>query len=182
MLPVIIDPKYVKAIVIGNGPATAKRLSLLENAGVTSIKHFTSPPLEREFEGINIAYIADFDVETSAALYAICKKYNILTNIEDKKDFCDFHVPAIVRRGDLLITSSTNSKSPRLAGRIKRLLDKMFDESWGDKLKAINIFREQKRAEGVSFEELAVKVDEHIDEKGYFSEFCTKCQSYKEKL
>jgi precorrin-2 dehydrogenase/sirohydrochlorin ferrochelatase len=182
MLPVIIDPKYVKAIVIGDGPATAKRLSLLEQANVQNVKHFKTPPAESEFAWANIAYIADFDAATSEALYSICKKYNILTNIEDKKDFCDFHVPAIVRRGDLLITSSTNSKSPRLAGNIKRLLEKMFDESWAEKLKNINIFREQKRSEGISFDELAAETDKHIEEKGYFSEFCNKCRDMVKKL
>jgi precorrin-2 dehydrogenase/sirohydrochlorin ferrochelatase len=181
MLPIIITPTHINAIVIGKGYATGKRLKMLEGAGVKNIKYFETPPSEAEFDGCNIAYIADFDYETSENLYNICKSKNIICNVEDKKHLCDFHVPSIVRRGDLLITSSTNGKSPRLSNRLRRMFEGLFDENWAKTLDEIAEDREIHRKNGLKFDDLSKKTDELIETKGFFNNFCQKCQDFSKK-
>ena len=40
---------------------------------------------------------------------------NVILNVVDRLEFCDFALPAKIRRGDLLVTFSTNGKSPALS-------------------------------------------------------------------
>lgn len=47
---------------------------------------------------------------------------NLLVNIADKPDLCDFYLGSIVRKGDLKIAISTNGKSPTTAKRLKEVL------------------------------------------------------------
>ncbi|WP_420209174.1 precorrin-2 dehydrogenase/sirohydrochlorin ferrochelatase family protein [Candidatus Electronema sp. JC] len=46
-----------------------------------------------------------------------------LINVADAPELCSFHVPAVVRQGDLSIAVSTNGKSPALAARIRKELE-----------------------------------------------------------
>ena len=52
--------------------------------------------------------------EISAALAGRARAQGILVNVEDEPLLCDFHVPATVRRGDLLLTVSSAGRSPGL--------------------------------------------------------------------
>jgi len=87
MLPIVIDPQYLKVLVSGDGPATKNRLKMLEDAGVTQVKYVRGEPNEGDFEEVNIAYIADFDDKTSERIAKVARSKNIILNIEDKKKF-----------------------------------------------------------------------------------------------
>jgi hypothetical protein len=93
-------------------------------------------------------------------------------NVEDKKDYCDFHVPAMVRRGELLFTISTGGASPRLARRLRHMLETLFPPAWSDWLETIKQNRNQWKAEGASFSELAEKTDALLDENGWLKQDC----------
>ncbi len=175
MLPIILDPKHVKALVIGSGPATERRLQMLKDANVKNFKHFESIPVEDEFDNVNILYVADFDDEISERIYQIARRRNIFINTEDKTPFCDFHAPAIVRRGDLLLTVSTAGKGPRLARRIKRILENMFGLEWKDNLDQLSKVRDEYKIKGYKFETLATKIDEEIEDKKMFRHICDRC-------
>lgn len=168
MLPIILAPNNIKALVIGKGPATSRRLEMLKDAGVFNIKHFESPPAENEYDNINILYVADFDDEISAKIFAIAERKKLLINTEDKRAFCNFHAPAIIRRGDLLITASTAGKGPRLARRIKRILENLFGIEWKDNLEHLSRVREEYKKQGYKFETMATKIDEEIEKKQMF--------------
>ncbi len=176
MLPIVIDPKFLKVLVSGKGPATTNRLKMLEVAKVTQVKYVENEPNEKDFEGVNIAYIADFDDETSERIAGIARAKNIILNIEDKKKFCDFHVPSIVRRGDLLLTISTAGKSPRIARRLRIMFQSMFSDKWSEELDNIGELREKWKAKGFGYKELADSTDEYIYEKSLMLDFCDKCQ------
>lgn len=175
MLPIILNPHHIKALVIGKGAATSRRLEMLESAGVKNVKYFESIPLEDEFDGINIVYVADFDDEISERIYQIAFKKKLLINTEDKIKFCNFHAPAIVRRGNLLLTVSTAGKGPRLARRIKRILENMFSEEWKENLKYLSQVRDNYKLQGYKFDSMAEKIDEEIEKKKMFSNFCDRC-------
>ncbi len=181
MLPIIITPQFVSALVMGKGSATARRLQMLEESHVKNIKYFenfiSEKHLEESLEGVNIVYIADFNNETSATIAKIIRAKNILLNIEDKSEFCDFHVPAIIHRGDLLLTASTAGKSPRVARRIKKILENQFDNSFAEKLDVISQKRLEWKSKNTTFEEVAEKTDEEILKIGLFDNICERCRS-----
>lgn len=64
-------------------------------------------------------------------------KRRILLNVVDRLDYCDFALPAKIRRGDLLVTFSTNGKSPALSRYLRCKMEQEFDDTyakWLDKL------------------------------------------------
>lgn len=167
MFPIILDMKALKVVLIGDGPATARRKQLLEDAGC-AFTHFPCPPVPVEgLKGFDIVFIADLDEATTARIYKLAKAAGALVNAEDKKDYCDFHVPAIVRRGDLLLTVSTNAKSPRLARRIRQKLEAQFGPEWAERTEELGAKRREWLAQDIHFEELAKRTDAVLAEKGW---------------
>jgi precorrin-2 dehydrogenase/sirohydrochlorin ferrochelatase len=51
----------------------------------------------------------------------------VLCNVVDDPAHCDFYYPAVVRRGALQIAISTDGKSPALAQRLRKELEREFD-------------------------------------------------------
>ncbi len=62
----------------------------------------------------------------SARLAQLARDAGVLVNVEDVPDLCDFHVPAAVRRGDLLLTVSTGGRAPGLSRILREWLETPF--------------------------------------------------------
>ncbi len=169
MLPIILAPQYLKTLVIGKGPATTRRLEMIAAARVQNVRYIESFPVESDFENINIVYVADFDDEVSEKIFHMAEARKLLINTEDKIQFCNFHAPAIVRRGDLLLTVSTAGKGPRLARRIKRILENLFGAEWKENLEHLSNARCELKKQGFKFDSMAEKIDKEIEEKQMFS-------------
>jgi precorrin-2 dehydrogenase/sirohydrochlorin ferrochelatase len=82
----------------------------------------------REFE------IADLDatflvvaatssIEVNDLVYHEAVRRQVLCNVVDDPDRCDFYYPAVVRRGALQVAISTEGNSPALAQRLRRELE-----------------------------------------------------------
>jgi precorrin-2 dehydrogenase/sirohydrochlorin ferrochelatase len=54
----------------------------------------------------------------------------VLCNIADRPEICNFILPAVVQRGDLVITVSTNGKSPALAKKLRKELQQSYGEEY----------------------------------------------------
>src|ERR1700760_993665 len=61
----------------------------------------------------------------------------VLVNVEDVLPLCDFHVPAVVRRGDLLLTASTGGQVPGLARALRERLAAQFGPEWTGRVKEV---------------------------------------------
>ncbi len=182
MLPIILKPEYVSALVIGDGVATNRRLEMLKASNISKIIHLKTSDgkiIEQNLNSINIVYVADFDDEISSKIAAIIRKHNILLNIEDKGAFCDFNVPAIVRAGDMLVTASTAGSAPRVARRVKKILETQFNQEFADKMKFVSENRQMLKSQGHSMQTLIEESDNIIEKVGLFSSFCDKCKLSK---
>ena len=65
----------------------------------------------------------------------------ILCNIADRPEVCNFILPSIVRRGDLVITISTSGKSPALAKHLRQKLETQFGPEYADFLLLMGAIR-----------------------------------------
>ena len=72
--------------------------------------------------------------EPSARLVQLARDAGVPVNVEDVPELCDFHVPATVRRGDLLLTISTGGRAPGLSRILREWLEDRFDEQWTARL------------------------------------------------
>ena len=112
-------------------------------------------------------WIVDLPLAQAAPLARAARAAGCLVNLEDVSEFCDFHNPAQVRRGDLLLTVSTAGKSPGLAARIRSELARTFGPEWSDRLNRIAGKRAAWRRRGRSLDELARLTDAAIDANGW---------------
>ena len=61
--------------------------------------------------------------EVNARLVHVARELGILAQAADDKPNCDFYSPAVVRRGPVMMTISTDGGSPMLAGQLRRALE-----------------------------------------------------------
>jgi precorrin-2 dehydrogenase/sirohydrochlorin ferrochelatase len=67
----------------------------------------------------------------------------IPVNVADSPELSTFVSPALVSRGDLLLTISTGGKSPALSGKIRRDLEDRFGEEFDLALRLLGAIREK---------------------------------------
>ena len=68
----------------------------------------------------------------------------LLCNIADRPEACNFILPSVVQRGDLVITISTSGQSPALAKRLRRKLEAQFGEEYADFLNLMGAIRKKR--------------------------------------
>ena len=74
-------------------------------------------------------------------IYKDCQQLEILCNIVDQPQLCDFFVPAVVKRGGLQIAVGTEGHCPAYAGHIRKKLEKIFTEKHGQFLTELETLR-----------------------------------------
>lgn len=143
--PILMDLEGRRVLVVGGGRVAERKVrSLLEfGACVDVVSRALSPALEdlqgegrvrwaaREFqeaqlEGMTLVVAATDDSETNRGVSASARKQGIPVNAVDQPEDCTFIVPAVVRRGDLVLAVSTSGRSPALAKRIREDLQAQY--------------------------------------------------------
>jgi precorrin-2 dehydrogenase/sirohydrochlorin ferrochelatase len=94
---------------------------------VTLIKEYYSEALISD-SFIVVAATSSREINKSIAEF--CRESKILCNIADDLELSDFIVPSSIKRGDLVISVSTNGKSPALASKIKKELEEKYGEDY----------------------------------------------------
>ena len=71
-----------------------------------------------------------------------CNRRQILVNVADTPELCDFYMGGIVTKGNLKIGISTNGKSPTLAKRIRQFLEHILPQEVDELLDTLRSYRE----------------------------------------
>jgi uroporphyrin-III C-methyltransferase/precorrin-2 dehydrogenase/sirohydrochlorin ferrochelatase len=106
-----------------------------------------------DLQGAQIVVAATSIAHVNAAVFQEAEKRGIFCNAVDDIGNCRFYYGAIVQRGDLQIAISTNGKSPALAQRLRKELQRQFPENYGPWLDSLGVAREKLRASSKDFEE-----------------------------
>jgi len=91
--------------------------------------------------GAVLVIAATNDHKLNKQIYKDCQGLEILCNVVDNPELCDFYVPAVVRRGDLQIAISTEGDYPAYAGHIRKKLEQIFTEKHGEFLAELERLR-----------------------------------------
>jgi precorrin-2 dehydrogenase/sirohydrochlorin ferrochelatase len=183
MLPIVLDLARVPVALVGRDAQALSRLRQLEADGVARVRIFSDAPsdalrahagerlVERlpgaaDLAGSRIVFVADLPPEEVGDLATAASVAGALVNVEDQRGWCDFHSPALVRRGDLLIAVSTNGQSPALARRIRLMLEALFPASWAERAVELARLRRRLRAHGLGAE-VAQATDAVIANRGW---------------
>lgn len=185
MIPLALRPSRLNLGLIGAGAPAVRRLRGLLKAGAQdTLKVFTLDPAlaaqagetaflrlptREEIQGLHVLWIAGLEEDIYRPLADMARTSKVLLNVEDVPEFCDFNAVAEVRRGDLLLTISTNGQAPGLAGTIRRRLENCFPESWAHRVKQVAALRQSCREEKLTMAETAQRVDAFVDEQCWLS-------------
>jgi len=149
--PVYLDIKNKACLVVGGGdvgtrkvktlldcgaavtvvsPKSTHELLKLAESGAISLKrrHFRNEDLE----GMFLVIGATDDAELNQFLSREAFARNMLCNIADRPEACNFILPSIVNRGDLIIAVSTSGTSPAYAKTLRKELEKRFGPEYAD--------------------------------------------------
>jgi precorrin-2 dehydrogenase/sirohydrochlorin ferrochelatase len=103
-----------------------------------------------DLDGVFLVIVATSSRDVNENIFLEARRRNILCNVVDDPEHCDFYYPAVVRRGDLQLAISTNGQSPALAQRIRRELEVQFGPEYGEWLKELGKIRQQLFASGMN--------------------------------
>ncbi len=159
--PVCLDIRNRDCLVVGGGAVACRKVkTLLEcGANVTVV----SPEFSAELEGMdkeNLLLIrrpyapsdvagrflvigATDDEAENRKISRNAEEHNVLCNIADLPDACNFILPSIVKRGDLLLAISTCGNSPAFAKHLRKNLEKAFGEEYTEFLQLMGGVRKK---------------------------------------
>ena len=166
MLPLVLSPVHIKAGLAGKGSGRDRRAALLADAGM-EVRLLPEVIYGELLEGLQLLFVAGLPEGDARALVGRAGNLGILVNVEDMPHLCDFHVPAIVRRGELLLTASTGGQVPGLARAFREHLAKAFGPEWTGRLKELGAARARWRSEGLLPHEVSRHVRELVVQMGW---------------
>ena len=166
MLPLVLNPHTIKVGLAGQGEALARRAALLAEAGVEA-RLLSADVSDAVLAHLQLLFVAGLAEGEARLLAGRARALGLLVNVEDVLPLCDFHVPAIVRRGELLLTASTSGAVPGLARRLREWLAGNFGPEWTERLQDLSAARARWRSAGLSTADVSQKVRDLIDEKGW---------------
>ena len=168
MLPIVLSPTAVRIGVAGRGDGLKRRLVLLEEAGAEKVAVLDqSTPTGDQLSQLSVLFVAGLDSDQSRELAAAARAAHVLVNVEDQPDLCDFHVPASLRRGDLLFTVSTGGQSPGLSRLLREELERRFGPEWSERMDEIARSRSDWRAAGIDPGSVSERTRELIKSRGW---------------
>ncbi len=160
--PIFLEMAGRRAVLIGAGTVAARKAQPLLDAGarltivaehiddiLTDMCHKTDSSLiksaySKEYlVGASLVIAATDNRSLNKRIYDDCQELEILCNIVDKPEFCDFFVPAVVKRGALQIAIGTDGNCPAYAGHVRKKLEQIFTDQHGHFVKELDEIRQR---------------------------------------
>jgi precorrin-2 dehydrogenase/sirohydrochlorin ferrochelatase len=170
--PIQLDiPGRASLVVGGGGVGTRKAKSLIACGGKVTVVSPTATGelqdlaaagalrvLQREYvgddlQGMFLVMGATDDERLNRRIRTDAERLKILCNIADRPEQCDFILPAVVQRGDLIVTVSTSGRSPALAKKLRQDLQSQFGDEYTAFLDLMGAIRKRLLAEAHAPEE-----------------------------
>ncbi len=149
-LPIFLNVKGQRALVVGGGTLAARKADLLARAGCDltvltpemnddlarvvaefGINHKSGDLSADDVHGCVIVFGASADPDMNLKLHSLATAAGILVNISDTTDLCDFIMPAIVDRSPLLISISSGGTTPLLTRMLKARFETTIPAAYG---------------------------------------------------
>jgi len=126
-----------KVLVIS--PEVVKPLSILAQEG--KVELFLRGYQEGDGQGAFLIFAATNNSRVQELVRIEAVDSGQLFNLANDPDGCTFQVPAVVRRGDLLLTVSTSGKSPAVAAMVRKQLEREYGPEYQQLVEIITQLR-----------------------------------------
>jgi len=158
--PVHLDINNRNCLVVGGGGVGTRKVKKLLDCGarVTVVSLDVSPDLRdlaasakivlaqrayksEDLSGMFLVIGATDDEQLNRQISSDAERLNTLCNIADRPEVCNFILPSIVQRDDLVITISTSGQSPAMAKKLRKTLEHQFGAEYGLLLRLMGAIR-----------------------------------------
>ena len=165
--PVHLNLVGKPCLVIGGGEVARRKVGglLQSGAAVTVIGPEISPELARlaeegritviprkyrrgDLKGMFLVFGATDDPEAGAAITEEAAAESCLVNLADQPSRCDFILPALLERGDLAISFSTQGRCPALAQWLRDRTGKDLGEVFAEVTELLGSLRDRMLTRG----------------------------------
>ena len=186
-LPLNIDIRGKKVLVAGGGTVAERKIRVLLNA--EAVVHVVSPDISSKIKslendktlflinrpyqtgdlaGVILAVAATSNPLTNQTIAADAHQLGILVNVTDAPESGNCSFPALLRRGKLEISVSTNGTCPGFAAEIRDRIAAEIGEEFGIMLETLALEREKLLTEGglntYNTQVLRSRIQELLDE------------------
>ncbi len=181
LYPIFLNLEGKKCLVVGGGDVAERKITGLLGckAGVTVISPVVNEKIDElvkeskliykkkayqngDIKGFFLVIGATDSMEINEIISTEAKELEILYNIVDIPDLCNFFVPSVVNSGDLKIAISTNGKSPALAKKIRKELEDIYGDEYVVFLDYLGKVRENLKKSKDMTEEKRTKIFKNI--------------------
>ncbi len=160
--PIFLELAGRRVVIVGAGAVAARKAQAVLAAGArlvvvaehtdealqTICRQAAAEVIESKYSkdylvGAALAIAATNNKQLNKQIYRDCQSLEILCNVVDEPQLCDFFVPAVVKRGDLQIAICTEGDCPAYAGHIRKKLEEIFTEEHGRFLAELEALRRE---------------------------------------
>jgi uroporphyrin-III C-methyltransferase/precorrin-2 dehydrogenase/sirohydrochlorin ferrochelatase len=164
-LPIFLNIRGRRCVVIGGGEVAARKVSLLLEAGgavavyspklcaalaelrdAGRLQHVAERFSEGMLDGCAIAIAATDDDAVNRQVSEAAIQRNVPVNVVDQPELCSFIVPSIVDRSPVVVAVSTGGASPVLARLIRARLETLIPTAYGRLAQLVESFRDKVKA------------------------------------
>jgi precorrin-2 dehydrogenase/sirohydrochlorin ferrochelatase len=202
--PIFLELAGRRAVLIGGGAVAVRKAQALLAAGsrlvvvaehvddmLTALctrsdaKLIRSKYSKNYLTGAVIAIAATNNQQLNRRIYKDCQELEILCNVVDQPELCDFFVPAVVKRGDLQIAIGTEGYCPAYAGHLRKKLEQTFTNKHGEFLADLETLRKRIIKDVPNPADRKALLGKLVDDKSFeyfIKNGPAKWQAYAEKL
>lgn len=164
--PVLLELAGRRVVVLGALPVREGKVEALLAGGADDVLVVAAAPAQRldelqqvagvtverrawhaaDLNGAFLAIAHDPDPVVRAVMAREARTRRVLVNLVDDIPECDWAMPSVVRRGDLLLAIGTGAASPALSRKLRERLEDEFGPEW---IEVLRVLREV-RAESLS--------------------------------
>ncbi len=161
-LPIYLNVKGQRALVVGNGTLAARKADLLLRAGCNltviapepngdlahllqdqQVRHKTGRLRADDLDDCVVAFGASSDSATNQQLYDLAKAAGVPVNVSDNPALCDFVMPALLDRSPLLIAIGSGGTTPLLTRMLKARFESSIPAAYGRLAEFAGEYRDQ---------------------------------------
>ncbi len=164
LYPIFLKASQLNILIVGGGNVALEKLTFLlkssPNANVllvsktfnkevlTLVKKYDISTVKAAYnpstlKNKQIVIAATNNPEVNKQIYQDAKGKNILINVADTPDLCDFYLGSIVTKGALKIAISTNGTSPTLAKRLRQLFEEILPDEIAELTQNLKVYRQK---------------------------------------
>lgn len=160
LFPAFVDLSDKAVLIVGGGEVATRKLEKLQlfSHNITVVAPYITEQVmchvhnhavqwqkrayvPDDLAGMALVIVAVDDLALQKTIATACRAQNILCNVVDFPEYCNFVFPSLVVQGDMVIGISTSGQAPSAAAFLRRYLSCIIPPQMGALIDKIKLLR-----------------------------------------